>query len=220
MEASILRWGTERLDAEASARGERLPFSVSAREGDTARVAAVTRAGFVHDGWSYVHLARDLDEPIPGPVLPVGFRIRPLVGEGDVDAYVAMHRAAFDSTSTTPAWRRATLRDPHYEPALDLVVVAPGGELAGFCVCWMTPPLPLLSGGRIAHVEPLGVLPAYQRAGLGRALLLEAFRRTRELGAVRIEVDAVSSDEAPQQAYLSAGFHRMYEAPFFLHGFG
>jgi len=220
LDAAILGWVTERLGEESAERGEPLPFYVSARNGDETRIAAVIAAGFVADDWSYVHLVRDLDEPIPEPVLPDGFSIRSLAGEDEVDAYVAMHRAAFDSTSMTAEWRRATLRDPHYDPTLDLVAITAGGDLAGFCVGWLTPPLPTLSGQRVAQVEPLGVHPAHQRAGLGRALLLEIFRRARALGAVHIEVDTVSYEEPAQETYAAVGFRQVYEAPFFFRSFG
>ena len=220
LEAAVLGWATERLGVEAADRGQPLPFYVSAREDDAARIAAARRAGFAPDGWSYVHMARDLADPIPQPAPPEGFELRPLAGEGEAEAYAATHRAAFDSTNMTAEWRRATLRDPHYAPELDLVAVAPDGTLAAFCVCWITPPLAALGGLRVAQVEPLGVLPRYQRMGLGRALLLEAFRRARAMGARRIEVDAESYNQASRGAYESVGFRRAFEAPFFLRRFG
>lgn len=218
-EDTILAWGTERLSTEASAKGESLPFYVSARESDTSRVAAIRCAGFSPDGWSYVHMARSMDEPIPPPVLPEGFCIRPLAGETEIEAYVAMHRAAFGSTNMTAEWRRSTLRNPHYVPELDLVVVSPDGTLVAFCVSWITPSLAALTGGKVAQVEPLGVLPAYQRTGLARALLLEALRRAKAMGARRMEVDAESYNEASRSAYGSVGFHTAFEAPFFLRRF-
>ena len=220
LEAAVLGWAAERLAVEAAARGGPLPFYVSAREGDHTRIAAARRSGFAPGGWSYVHMARDLGGPIPDPAPPEGFRVRPLAGEAEVEAYVAMHRAAFGSNNMTADWRRATLGAPRYAPELDLVAEAPDGALAAFCVCWITPPLAAPEGGSVAQVEPLGVLPAYQRRGLGRALLLEAFRRARGMGARRIEVDAESYNEASRGAYGAVGFRPAFEAPFFLRSFG
>lgn len=220
LEASILDWAVTRLNAEALRRGEPLPFYVSARQSDSSRVAAIERAGFSLDEWSYVHMVCGLSTSIPDAQLPKDFRIRPLAGEGEVEAYVAAHRAAFDSTNMTVDWRRATLRDPHYVPDLDLVAVGPDGGIVAFCVCWITPPLADLTGGSVAQIEPLGVLPEYQRLGLGRALLVEALRRAKEMGALHIEVDAESYNEASQRAYESVGFRPVYEAPFFLRSFG
>lgn len=220
LEESILDWAVTRLNAEASRRGESLPFYVSARQGDSSRVAAIARAGFSFDEWSYLHMARSLGTPIPDAPLPKGFHIRPLAGDEEVGDYVAAHRAAFGSTNMTADWRRATLRDPHHVPDLDLVAVGPDGAIVAFCVCWITPPFADRTGGRVTQIEPLGVLPEYQRLGLGRALLLEAFRRSKDMGAFRVEVDGESYNAASQRAYESVGFRAVYEAPFFLRSFG
>jgi mycothiol synthase len=96
-------------------------------------------------------------------------------------------------------------------PELDLVAVAPDGTLAGFCVCWITPPLAARGGARVAQVEPMGVRPEYRRLGLGRALLREGFLRTRALGAARIDVDTYSTSEPALRSYESVGFRRVYD---------
>jgi mycothiol synthase len=220
LEQAVLDWAVERLTGEAASRGEELPFYVSARSSDMVRLAAVHRAGFRPDDWSYLHLSRDLREPVPRTALPDGFQIRPLAGEAEVAAYVATHRAAFGSTNMTADWRRRTIRDPRYVPELDLVAVGSDGTVAAFCVGWMTPPTASLADKRVAQIEPLGVLPAYQRIGLGRALLLEAFHRALTIGASRIEVDAESYNEASLGLYESAGFRMSFEAPFALRVFG
>ncbi|MGH2561568.1 MAG: GNAT family N-acetyltransferase [Thermomicrobiales bacterium] len=220
LEAAVLAWAGERLAAEDVDRAERLPFYVSAGKRDVARIAAIERAGFARAGWGYVRLVRSLDQPIPEHKLPAEFAVRPLAGEREVDAYVAAHRAAFGSANMTVDWRQATLRDPRYIPELDLVAIAPEGTIVGFCVCWITPPLDAVGGRRVAQIEPLGVLPEYQRRGLGRALLLEGCRRAKARGADRMEVDAVSDNSASQEAYKAIGFRPALEAPFFLRTFG
>lgn len=217
LESAILSWAGARLKAESADRGSQLPFYVSAREGDSARIAAIEKAGFTREPWGYVHLVRDLTQPIPAHDVPSGFVVRSLAGEREVDAYVAAHRAAFGSANMTADWRRATLLDPRYAPELDLVAIAPDGTLAGFCVCWITPSI---NGRRIAQVEPLGILPAHQRRGLGRALLLEGLRRAKALGAAQMEVNAESDNAASRGAYEAVGFRPVYEIPFFIQRFG
>jgi GNAT superfamily N-acetyltransferase len=214
-----LGWAINHQRAEAAATGERRSLYATSRADDATRIARIERHGFVPDSWHDVHLVRDLSEPIPEPALPPGFTIRPLDGERDVDAYVTMHRTAFGTNRMTAEWRRATLCDPHYEADLDLVVVAPDGTLAAFCVCWITPPLPSRGGSRVAQVEPMGVQPNYRRLGLGRALLHDGFRRARELGADRMEVDAFSFSEPALRAYESVGFRRLYDEQVFVREF-
>jgi mycothiol synthase len=209
--SAALAWAVERQRGSAAASGEKPLFSASARHDDAARIALVERYGFVRATWHTVHLTRDLHDPVEPPALPEGFVIRPLDGAREVEAYVAMHRTAFGTTFKTAEGRRNTLSDPHYVPELDLVAVAPDGTLAGFCVCWITPPLDARGGARVAQVEPMGVQPAHRRLGLGRALLREGFRRTRALGADRIDVDTYSTSQPALRSYESVGFRRVYD---------
>ncbi len=63
---------------------------------------------------------------------------------------------------------RAVMAGATYDLDLDLLVVAPDGSLAGFTIVWLD------QANHIGVFEPLGVHPAHQRRGLGKALLLEA----------------------------------------------
>jgi ribosomal protein S18 acetylase RimI-like enzyme len=217
LEAAVLEWACARLETEAVERDGPLPFYVSARESDATRIEAIERAGFSRQDWGYVHLTRDLDQPIPEPDPLPGFVIRSLAGEDEVDAYVAAHCAAFGTANMTAEWRRRTLRDPRYVSGLDLVAIAPDGAIVGFCVYWITPSL---AGRRVAQVEPMGILPAYQGQGLGRALLTEGLRRARAHGAEQMHVNAESYNGASRKAYEAVGFHQAYDVPFFLQRFG
>jgi hypothetical protein len=46
-----------------------------------------------------------LTEPIPEPTLPPAYTIRPVAGEAEVAALVALHRAAFGTMHLTAAER-------------------------------------------------------------------------------------------------------------------
>lgn len=215
LEAAILTWAVEQLSNEASRRNADLPFYVSARSDDPERLDATRRAGFVSDDWGYVHMTRSLCQPLAQPVPVDGFQIRSLRGEAEVEAYVAAHRAAFATTNMTVDWRRRTLRDQRYVPDLDLVAESSDGRVVAFCVGWLL----RTATDTMAQVEPLGVLPGFQRMGLGRALLAETFWRARSLGANWIEVDAESINDASRSLYESAGFRIAIDAPFALQRF-
>ena len=89
-------------------------------------------------------------------------------------------------------------RGPLYRRDLDLVAVAPDGELAAFCTVWFDDVL------RSAVFEPVGTHPAHQRRGLGKAVMTEGLRRAARLGAT---VASVSSYSAGAHAlYASLGF--------------
>ncbi|HEX2183905.1 MAG TPA: GNAT family N-acetyltransferase, partial [Chloroflexota bacterium] len=173
LEARIVEWAVARFRRIAAGRAERLPYWVSAAEEDAARRAVFERAGFRQGEWSSLHLRRPLDRPLGVPAVPAGFTIRPLAGEGEVDAYVALHRAAFGTENITVAWRRRILRAPAYRPHLDLVVEAPHGRHAAFTICWLNPHAPGQSGRRGGQIEPAGTHPDFRRRGLATALLRE-----------------------------------------------
>ncbi|HET8626097.1 MAG TPA: GNAT family N-acetyltransferase [Thermomicrobiales bacterium] len=201
VEAAISAWPAPRFRDLDRERGRPLPYWAEAREDDAARLALLARHGFtLDDDYGYLLLSRSLTEPIPAPRLPDGFAIRPLAGASEAAAYAALHRHAFDSETMTAEWRARTLTMPPYRPELDLVAVAPGGDLAGFCVGWLD------AARRLAQIEPLGVHPDYRGLGLSGALMHEFFRRARDCGAEFALVEPIDTDERAVRAYQAVGY--------------
>jgi ribosomal protein S18 acetylase RimI-like enzyme len=205
VEAAIFAWAAGRFQELDAERGQPLPYWVEAHEDDLPRLALLARQGYTLDAdYRYLLFSLPLRGPEAPPLapasLPEGFAIRPLAGAQEVDAYVALHRRAFASTSMTAAWRARTLRMPCYEPELDLVATAPDGRLAGFCVGWLAPER------QIAQIEPVGVDPEFQGLGLGRALLLEMLRRFAAHGAGQAQVETESSRSPARSFYEAIGF--------------
>lgn len=59
-------------------------------------------------------MTRALAQPIPTPILPDGFCIRPIAGEHEVETYVTWHAAAFGREMVTEeelAARHVFMRD-------------------------------------------------------------------------------------------------------------
>jgi ribosomal protein S18 acetylase RimI-like enzyme len=154
------------------------------------------------DSWSKVLMLRNSDESVQGKKLPTGFRIRPMAGDSEVEDCVNLHRVVFESKNMTVGWRAATLRHPAYQADLDLVGVAPDGELAAFCVCWVN----TNGEGTSGQIEPLGVKEVYRGSGLGSAILAEGIRRLIQHGATRIFVETDRNRNAAFQLYDSSGF--------------
>jgi mycothiol synthase len=173
------------------------------------RIRDLEEAGFAsqadigEDSWSKVLMARVAELPAGKHAVPAGFTIRSLSGETEVEAYVTLHQAAFESKNMTVDWRRRTLRRPEYVPDLDLVAVAPDGRLAAFCVCWLDRDSEETASGQI---EPLGVHAEFSRLGLGRAILSEGSRRLAKHGARRIYVETDNYRNAALALYESVGF--------------
>jgi ribosomal protein S18 acetylase RimI-like enzyme len=201
VEREIFSWAEghfRRLDQE---RGFPLPYWIGVSEQDHERLATIESYGYnLDDDFHLIRLERDFSEPIAEPQLPSGFLLRPLAGEHEVAAYVDLHRAAFDSTSMTVEWRTRTIHDPLYRPQLDLVVEAPNGRLAAFCVGWLNPE------HLVAQIEPLGVHPDFQRHGLSRALQSEMLRRFKDEGARKALVETDNTSSAALKAYEDSGF--------------
>jgi ribosomal protein S18 acetylase RimI-like enzyme len=65
----------------------------------------------------------------------------------------------------------------------------------------------------IGEMKRLYVQPAYQGAGLGRALVLTVLDRARQLGYARVRLDTLPSMKAAQQLYRSLGFGEI--APYY-----
>ena len=129
IEAEIVAWGVDCIRRVMQATGESFTLDASCREDDTGYIALLERHGFIQEALRSVHMVRSLYDPIPAPHLPAGFSIRHVTGEHEVDALVALHRAAFGTEHMTVEERLAMMRVPDYELELDLVVVAPDGRL-------------------------------------------------------------------------------------------
>lgn len=175
----------------------------------TNRIRDLEQAGFLsqanvgEDSWSKVLMQRPAQIPVADYALPAGFIIRPLAGENEVEAYVQLHRAVFESKNMTVDWRTRTLRRSGYLPDSDLVAVAPDGRLAAFCVCWLNKNS---EGKPSGQIEPLGVHQDFRKLGLGRAILSEGLRRLYLCGADRVYVETDRYRNAALELYEGAGF--------------
>ena len=197
----LFAWANERFQE----RKWPYPYWVEFRDDDLERQQLVKAHGFLNEVEDRYILFQHAFANLPlVPTLPAGFQLRSLIGEQEVAAYTELHRAAFESTSMTPEWRARTLRMFPYRPELDLVISAPDGSLAGFCVGWFEP------SRSIAQIEPIGVHPRFHRLGLGRVLLLEMLHRFKSHGAnsaiVETDVDRIPA----RHAYESVGFQQVH----------
>ncbi|OGO42174.1 MAG: hypothetical protein A2W36_05440, partial [Chloroflexi bacterium RBG_16_58_14] len=207
IETEMMAWAATAVQLRSQEKGERLTLDASVREDDLPRLAFLERNGFKPHPEASILMARPLDLPIPEPVLPAGFSIRPMGGEAEIEAYVALHRAAFGTENMTVAHRRAIMSTPSYIPALDLVAAAPNGELAAFCVCQIFPDDKSRGGGhKEGWTDPVGTHPAYQRLGLAKALILSGMRLLKGRGLDTALLGTNSENNAMQHTAKAVGF--------------
>ncbi len=176
---------------------------VWAHGNDWARQDLLARRGYSKGENPEYQRRRGMSRPIPEIPTPEGYTLRAL---GDVDehparswvSWKAFHPDEPDEKYEGWDWYANVQRAPLYRRDLDLVAVAPNGDLAAFCTLWFD------DVTRTAAFEPVGTHPNYQRQGLGKALMAEGLRRVRDLGATLCTVGSYS--EAAGNLYASLGF--------------
>jgi len=207
--SQILNWADEQARKIVSTPSGHPAWFVPVLANWTDRIHDLEQAGFTSQAnvgehsWSQVLMEHSMQ--IPNQVnLPEGFLVRPLNGMSEVETYVNLHQAVFESKNMTVAWRERTLQRPKYIPELDLVIVAPNGQLAAFCICWLYKDT---NGNVSGQIEPLGVHADFRKLGLARAILVEGLKRLSAKGATQIYVQTDNYRNAAFQLYASAGFH-------------
>lgn len=131
----------------------------------------------------YLH-RRSLDEPLPQARAVPGYTIRPQADglellERCYASGLGFHKddihVARDNRDH-PEWYHHIQSAPLYRRDLDLVAVAADGSIASFATIWFD------DVTRTACFEPVATVPAHQRKGLARAVLLEGLHRLKRMG--------------------------------------
>jgi ribosomal protein S18 acetylase RimI-like enzyme len=182
------------------------------RDTDSERITLLERHGFVRQETQTLYMTRSLSEPIPPAVFPEGFILRQAAGEQELEAIVALHQAAFGTQNMTIETRRAIMRNPAYIPELDLLLQAPDGTLAAFCYCSIPEEANELSGRSEGEIAIMGTSPAYQKRGLGRAMLLAGLQRLKDCGVETATLGTSSENEGAHAIYFSVGFCVSYRS--------
>ncbi len=169
---------------------------------DELLIEALERRGFTRQPEFHVHFTRGLEEIAPAAIA-TGYTVRGMRGEPDAAGRARASKAAFETKQDWEPYLANYIRftqSPVYDPELDLVAVAPDGEIAAFAVAWLDPV------NRTGLFEPVGTHLDHQRRGLGRAVLAEGMRRMKERGMERAAVCADHDNPAAQGLYAAAGF--------------
>lgn len=195
LENDMLAW------AEHEWRGPDGTLITWAYEGDQKRVATLRKRGYACTTTALSYNFRELMQPLPVPVLPPGYTLRNVCGEADVEQRVAVHRNAFAPSRMTVTKYRAVMAAPTYRSDLDLVVVAPNGCFAAFCIVWYD------AENQHGIFEPVGCHVTHRQRGLGKALMLEGLRRLVALGARTASVNSHHGAFPANRLYQSMGFH-------------
>lgn len=204
-EESVLEWViAEARRAALERRQDDLP-GISCRSDDLRRMNLLEQHGFQGQPGA-LHLMRPLDQPIPAPVLPPGFSLRPSLGAAEAEAWVQLHRLAHGTEYMTIERRLSILNVEGFDPALDLVVAAPDGRLAAYCVGSINQRENALTGCKTGYTDPLATHPDFQRRGLCRALLCAAMALLRQRGMQTARLGTSQENQAMRKAAEAVGF--------------
>ena len=194
------------------------PTTYTSPVGPPAAAGLAAAAGFTRVR-SLLQMRRPLGAPLPEPRLPDGVTLRSFVPGRDEDAWLALNAAAFADHPEQGGWTRDELEHreakPWFDPAGFFLAVR-AGRLAGFH--WTKIHAPAGAGEPAGEVYVVGVHPAEQGTGLGKALTLAGlhYLRGREIPSVMLYVDGENT--AAIRLYKSLGFvpiatDVMYEHP-------
>lgn len=172
-------------------------------EDDRLRRDVLERRGYTQGSKVEYQRRGRLSESITTPQIPSDYSVRSLGDKDELPArswlsWKAFHPNASKDDYQGWEWYDNIQRAPLYRRDLDLVAVAPDGELAAFCTIWFD------DVTRTVAFEPVGTSPDHQRRGLATAVMLEGFRRARKLGADMAYVG--SWNEATHKLYGGIGF--------------
>jgi mycothiol synthase len=179
--------------------------------GDLPAAAALAAAAGFERFRALWQMRRPLSEPLAEPVLPAGRTLRSFVPGQDEDAWLALNARAFAKHPEQGGWGRPDLerreREPWFDPA-GFFIAEKDGVMTGFHWTKVHPSEPGTPGPGIGEVYVVGVDPAEQGSGLGRALTLAGLHHLRDRGAGQAML-YVDEDNAPAiRMYEALGFTR------------
>jgi hypothetical protein len=208
VEAEMIAVAEEHLSV---VRDGRRRLVVWTNDGYPDRLATLKGCGYAPNSWAESGWRRDLAAPLPEAGIPEGYSIRPLGGVDELPArswasWRGFHPDEPDEDYEGWEWYHNIQRCPLYRRDLDIVAVAPGGEIASFCTVWYD------DVTRTAYTEPVATVPEHLRRGLARATITEGWRRARRLGAVRVFVGGYEDPANALYRSLTGGEHDRFEA--------
>jgi mycothiol synthase len=172
--------------------------------GDLPAAASLARAAGLARFRALWQLRRSLHDPVSRPEFAAGSRLRTFVPGQDEDEWLALNGRAFAKHPEQGGWTRHDLqlreREPWFDPA-GFFIAERGGQMAGFHWTKVHPP-------GVGEVYVVGVDPAEQGSGLGRALTLAGLAHLRDLG-LQTAMLYVDGDNTPAiRMYETLGFTR------------
>ncbi|KAF2390229.1 Mycothiol acetyltransferase [Pseudomonas frederiksbergensis] len=149
-------------------------------------------------------MRRNLAEAVPAVTWPTGIELRQYRPELAEDVHRLMELGYHEGGGRVPAldvWQRRFETDPEYDPSLCFIALDADG-IVGVCQCWTS-----------AYIKNLVVHPRAQGLGLGRALLLNAFKAFQQRREGFVDLKVLENNLRAQRLYESAGMRVVRREP-------
>ena len=149
-------------------------------------------------------MRRDLTVVVPPPDWPVGLQLSEYRPELGAAVHRLMELGYLDGggrVATLDMWQRQFETDPEYDPALCFIAQDAEG-VVGVCQCWTS-----------AYIKNLVVHPRFQGRGLGRALLLQAFKVFQQRREGFVDLKVLEDNLRARRLYESVGMHAVRREP-------
>ncbi len=217
LETEILQWSEQRMREVVRERTLPVKLRTCCRDDEILRRVRLEKQGFMNER-SFLTMACSLEESVFSSSLPNGFTLQRLSGDGsyhvplcNLKAWVELFNESFidhwNHQELTVETLRHWLKNPNYRPELNLIVVAPDGTFAAFCLGYINLEENARTGHNEGWIKLLGTRRSFRKLGLGRAMLLAGMRQLKAAGVewVKLGVDAESLTSATR-LYESVGF--------------
>jgi ribosomal protein S18 acetylase RimI-like enzyme len=143
-------------------------------------------------------LRRNLAEALPDIIWPQGIVLsayRPELAHAVHQLMQLGHHEGGGRVTALDVWQQRFETDPEYDPALCFIALDAEG-IVGVCQCWTS-----------AFIKNLVVHPRAQGQGLGRALLLHAFKVFQQRREGYVDLKVLESNLRARRLYESAGMY-------------
>ncbi|MBV7480430.1 N-acetyltransferase [Pseudomonas sp. PDM31] len=141
-------------------------------------------------------MRRDLTDVVPQAIWPAGVQLtqyHPALAAAVHQLMELGHGQGGGRVPAPDAWQQRFETDPEYDPSLCFIALDAEGVVA-VCQCWTS-----------AYIYNLVVHPRAQRQGLGRALLLQAFKTFQQRREGFVDLKVLEDNQRAQRLYESVG---------------